>query len=508
MWTATGWPIVRLLLVATIAAGQLTPTPTEPPGADDDDFSSVGDAKCDLQRPFLRRLNSLAIAKSTVGAAGSVLCMVAMMHIYGYGRSKQSLATRLALGMLVSNFVVAVCDIVPTNLHRLSGELCGLTMIGPRWTDTTAYCLPQAVSFLGVWSTTMYELMMVWVSIHALRTGKGSIPPQRERGLHLLCVGAGVAALLGFFFRCRESALSIASLEAEVYAAEGKYGAFSTAQSAKFNQLFEAHKALPGLLWGWALGPVVLAFLSWIYQRVLYRELLNEWEDAKARHRIFEATDALAAIGLDPGSDTRARLLELTRQAYDEVVKPLELFVVVIFLFTIPQIIGLTPGCKDQTLAAFNQGDDGDADTPPCEYVVALVMAFRAPVLAAVYLLPDPKIRAEAFAILTLCRKVWDKIAGRCGCGVRTAANGGGVRFPANEIDGIALVEAEGEGRSGSFGKADHDVKRMGFIASRTLAELDFPDAAAAEEEEEEDHAGDAGALDPADSQIPYQRMD
>ena len=35
--------------------------------------------------------------------------------------------------------------------------------------------------------------------------------------------------------------------------------------------------------------------------------------------------------------------------------------------------------------------DDRDAQLP-CDYVVSLVMAFRAPVLAAVYLLPDPKV--------------------------------------------------------------------------------------------------------------------
>ena len=73
--------------------------------------------------------------------------------------------------------------------------------------------------------------------------------------------------------------------------------------------------------------------------------------------------------------------------------------------------------------------------------------------------------------------------------------------FPGNENDGIALLDAEGEGRwSASFGKADHDIKRMGSMGSRALAELDFPAAVTADEE---DRVGD-----PADSQIPYQRLD
>ena len=111
-------------------------------------------------------------------------------------------------------------------------------------------------------------------------------------------------------------------------------------------------------------------------------------------------------------------------------------------------------------------------------------MAFQAAVLAAVDLLLDPQVRAEAFDIPGLCRKVWDK----------AASPSGGVRFPKNELDGIALVPAEGEGRSSSFGKADTDIKRMGSMASKNLAELDFQDS------------GEPG--DPTDSQIPYQRME
>ena len=69
------------------------------------------------------------------------------------------------------------------------------------------------------------------------------------------------------------------------------------------------------------------------------------------------------------------------------MVKPLELVVVVIFLFTVPQIIGLTPRFRDQSKSLYVQGWRGNAAAAlPCELVIELVMAFRAPVLAAVYL--------------------------------------------------------------------------------------------------------------------------
>ena len=477
---------VRRCRASIIAAAIVQPgdgTTVAPDAADGDyDIYHSDAAVCDRRRPFIRRLNGLTVAKSVVGGAATVLCAVAVVHIVGYGRYKRSLATRLVLGMLLSNLVVAVVDIVPLDLYRLSGENCGWTVIAPGYRDATGNCLPTAVMFLGVWSTTMYELTMVLVSTYVLRTGAADIPARAERALHLLCVGAGVSALLGFYFRCRDVTLDLA---AEV-AVDGDRRSVIAAD-ARHAELRQRLNALPGLLWGWALGPVTLAFLGWIGQRLLYRSLLKEWANAAARDQTFAETDMIAAVGLDPTVGIRAQLLELTKQAYDDVVEPLERFVVVIFLFAIPQVVGVTEACAEQTQAAIVEGWSDDAATTPlpCASVVELVLAFRAAVLAAVYLLPDPQIRAEAFDIPELCRKVWAKATG---------AGGGGVRFPKNnELDGIALVPAEGENRSKSFGKADTDVKRMGFMASRKLTELDFQDS------------GEPG--DPADSQIPYQLM-
>lgn len=137
----------------------------------------------------------------------------------------------------------------------------------------------------------------------------------------------------------------------------------------------------------------MLAFLTWIHQRVIYRQLVAECDEATAQNRAFDETDAMAAFGLDPTAGTRAKLLELRKQAHGDVVKPREPYVIVIFLFAIPQIVGVTERCDDQTQTAFGQGFYGAGDAPlPCELIVQLAMAFRAPALAAVYLLPDPKV--------------------------------------------------------------------------------------------------------------------
>ena len=277
---------------------------------DDDDVYYHDQAGCDQLDAYYRRVNGLTIGQSVVGGAGLVLCGVAALHILARGRDRRSIATRLVLGVLLSNLVYAITDVIPTNLNRISGALCGFRAIGPRHTDVPARCLPTAIMFFGVYCTTTYELMMVLVSTHALRTGRGEIPRPREWALHLACVGAGVAALLGFYFRCRELELEFIAF----HAATNYSNHLDPAQDARLTQLNAEIHGLPGTLWGWALLPVGFAVLGWAHQRLLYRDMLGGWRKATAWHAAFEESDTMAMLGLDPTVGNRRRLLELRRQ--------------------------------------------------------------------------------------------------------------------------------------------------------------------------------------------------
>ena len=277
-------------------------------GAEDDDAYTTSTATCDRYSPYFRRVNALVVATSVVGGVAAALCALSALHIWLHRRFKRSLATRLVLGMILSNVVYAITDVIPTDLTQLSGTLCGHNTIGRRNVDVVAQCFPDALMFFGVWCTTMYELMMVLVSTHALRTGQGDIPPHRERAMHLGCLGAGLAALLGYFIRCRESELELAALNA---ATGDSNAGWTPDQLARQTRLQQANATLPGLLWGLALVPVTLAFLTWIFQRLRYRGLLTGLEEAKARSRAFEEADGLAAIGLDKRAETQARLYDI-----------------------------------------------------------------------------------------------------------------------------------------------------------------------------------------------------
>ena len=340
--------VVACALAGCPAAGQPTVSTAAPDVGEDDDWYTAPTEFCDNAVPYLRRLNALAGATLATDGMGAVLCGWAILHIYAYRRDVRSLATRLVLGMLLSNLVFAGACVAATRFRHISGPRCGQFVIGgARRTDVVANCFPAALMAFGVWATTMYELMMVLLSTHALRSRTGSVPQRAERALHTLCIVAGVAALLGYYLRCRD--LELQQAGGKIAAVDYHYKAASASQLQAYREIVRASVSLRGVLWGWALGPAALATLGWIYQRLLYRALLKDWARATARNDNFEEADAMVMIGLDPQSETRSKLLQLRKEAYDDVVKPLEPYIVVIILFMIPQAIAVSKECQVQT---------------------------------------------------------------------------------------------------------------------------------------------------------------
>ena len=457
--------------------------------ADDDDLYATPPEKCAALRRYDERVNAMAWAQSAAGAAGLLACGAALLVVVGTRRDR-GLAGRMLAGVLCSNAIFAVSDVVPANAVRTAGPLCGFNLVAPRLTDDAAACLPGAVMFLGVYASACYELLMVLVSIAVLETGRAD-PLHRgvEAAGHLGCVLAGVVAGAAYYGRC-------AALQAEMAALVAAHGDRSpaawnsTTAAARYDRLGEAYDGLPGVLWGVALAPVGLALAGWGRQQWLAARYLRELAAADAATRALNAGD----LGLDRGVDTRARLREGLREAVAEVVAPLQPYVVVIFAFAIPQLVGVTAACQAQTRRAFVAAAADPGGPLPCEHVVAVPLAFRALALVAVFFW-EPTARVALWHFRALLGKAWGRVTRSCGGGY-----GREVQFPDAEVSdaatGADCGEARGGRRAESYRRADADVQLAGPNAMKMLAELD--DAQATRE------AAAADGADPSASLIPY----
>ena len=508
---ATQWSQIALLVLSSTFATMSLADTTVPPTDDDDDFYSLNPDACERQRQYLAGLNALAYTKSALGAVGMIACGAALLVIVG-SRKDRTLAGRMLTGVFVSNFhgvfIYATADIVPTNAFHASGPKCWSRVVGPRYPDTVARCFPAALMFSGVYMSVFYELMMISVSIAALKSGRSAIPKCPETAGHVVCTLAGIVAALVYFVRCRSMQEQMAALVA-AYGDENFQGWNST-DVVRFQEVDEEFHHLPNVFWGWALVPEGVALVVWVYQQHLSRALQNEINAAAEKGWLRDSGDLVAVMGLDRGFATRAVLLDQCRTAIRDVVGPLQPFVLVIFAFAIPQVVGVSPECQSETERSFHRSFENPDTALPCTFIASMVLSFRAMSLAAVFFW-DASHRAALFRFWRLVGKVWSRLNGGCGTGPSGSGYGKLVQFRENEIDGIQLVETDGEGRSSSFRRADNDVRLAGPETMAILFELDASQAARelatdTAAVERDDVGSDVGS-DPSASRVPYELM-
>lgn len=108
-----------------------------------------------------------------------------------------------------------------------------------------------------------------------------------------------------------------------------------------------------------------------------------ELKATDAERLSVDRMSALAIVGLDRGVDTRARLLELQRGAYQTVALPLEPYAAVFTFFVVPQIITVTPQCIEQSKQSYT--DAAPDSSLPCAIVTQFVLAFRTIALVMVF---------------------------------------------------------------------------------------------------------------------------
>ena len=150
--------------------------------------------QCAAIQAFLAKVNGVAIAISMSAGVAFIGCIAIVLVIFAHGRDRRSLVDRVLLGVFGANGVFAAALVVPTTRGYTSGPDCGDRVVGTQLTNIPGNCLPGACVYGGLYASACFELLMVAVSIAALRSGSSNIPRSVEVTAHTVrCT----AALLG-----------------------------------------------------------------------------------------------------------------------------------------------------------------------------------------------------------------------------------------------------------------------------------------------------------------------
>jgi hypothetical protein len=158
----------------------------------------------------------------------------------------------------------------------------------------------------------------------------------------------------------------------------------------------------------------------WIVLRVLH------WHALRALRT--EAMAAELAEEADDWADTRRsawkarrRCLELRREAFNEVAKPLEPYIFVFVVFAAPAFVMSTPFCQSHSGATSAIGGSSNLNAftdftyGTCDVWCEFALAFRSLGTVAVYLVPR-KRRAELVAVRTTWHKLCARVVGCVRC--------------------------------------------------------------------------------------------
>ena len=268
-----------------------------------------------------------------------------------------------------------------------------------------------------------------------------------EKAAHCGCAAVFFIILIpfGLHYQHLDVALNDASLAQSAVLASGNASSadLAAAQSAADAASKSANMVLGTLTQAW-LGFFALALALWVYMRFgVVRSLEREWGDAHAtaaedwaRNHWHEADRPVVAM--------KQRLLALQRQAFREVVAPLEPYVFVFLLFLPPAIVLATDWCSDHS-----------TNYVTCEAPCELALAFRSIGSSLVYL-----TRPGSWEQLKDWRRLFSKAAARFRAQVRCTSE----RRAGDSANRVLFADDANEVRhfEGDSGASDTDAGRRG----------------------------------------------
>eukprot|EP00041_Stephanoeca_diplocostata_P042238 m.10488 g.10488 ORF g.10488 m.10488 type:complete len:457 (-) comp7521_c0_seq1:341-1711(-) len=320
------------------------------------------------EKVYLSVGNIFAIITIVLGVLSITLCLCVIAVILAYNKDRKFLRERLILGLMCTNVMYSGANCSPMNLAITRECQYVLTQVQVAWA--------RGFWLFGKYWMACYEIFIVGISLHALRTGKVNIPPRTEIAAHILCGAAGAIALVTFLIMQLPLASSADHSLDEFYIASARQNFSEVAQvgSLLTEELDSIQRNVSLMLRIWFV-PFSMTLILWLLSRYVYHLLCVEWKMDFQRATETWNRD-LWAEDDQQIRERREKILNLRRDAFAELATPLEPYVAIFVVFAIPAIIMSTDYCVQRSKIPF-------FCTSPNE----MVLAMRSLAVATVYFL-------------------------------------------------------------------------------------------------------------------------
>jgi hypothetical protein len=385
------------------------------------------DAACRPCPASVHTINLVVLATATVGGASAAACLAVVITIAAHGREKLSMRDRIVVGLMMANAVYSTANAIPLNALRTNVLDCGRHTM-----SFDAIRFGRAWWFCGKYGLVGFELFILGASIRAMLRGTSAVPRCAEAAMHVACCAVAAVAFSMFYVMCASinaDGYNVV-IETEEYTNEYSHASAnddlddvtpSETASAMFTSERDAYDELVReMLVAWD-GLVVLAVGLWIVLRMLYRHALRVLRTEEAAVALAETSDVWADTRRGAW-DARRRFLNARSDAFTEVAKPLEPYIVVFVLFAGPAFVMSTTFCQRHSGAtsAVSTGRSVAGLTTEmtygtCDVWCEFVLAFRSLGTVAVYLMPRQR-RVELVAVCATWRKLCSRVIGCLRC--------------------------------------------------------------------------------------------
>jgi hypothetical protein len=347
----------------------------------------------------LHTTNRIVIATAEVGGVSAAMCLAVAVTIFAHGHGRVSMQHRIIVGLMIFNAVYSTANMIPLNAMRTGDFDCGRMAM-----SFDAIRFGRALWFCGKYGLVSFEMLIVGASIRALLRGLTAVPPFVEATLHAACCTVAVLAFVVFYLMCAQINLDGYNTATETEAFTNSFdhssidddtddGLPALAATSTFKEERDDYDRLVRwmlVVWNILVGVTVIL---WFVLRAMYHLALRALRVEAAASAHLEANDMWASTRRSAW-ESRREVLLTRREAFSDMVKPLEPYIAVFVVFAVPAVIMSTTFCQHESRATTESTSSttelvtSHITYGQCDVLCEFALAFRSLCTVAVYLLP------------------------------------------------------------------------------------------------------------------------